>query len=196
VLSGIPTAAGSFSFTVKVTDRTGLNATKLFNLTIGSSLGGGSSIQNVTWLTQGDATLSPDGTSVQKTGGCDGCPDSGGISVAQISSGDGYAEFTFADPSFKQIGLHPAGTWFLNGAQFGFNVWPTEVEVRESGVYRTSVPAVPGDVFRVQITGGQVIYLKNGVPLYSSTQSVSYPLAMEVRLSILNSTFGNARILP
>jgi subtilisin family serine protease len=192
VLSGLPAMDGSYAFTVIVTDSANLGSAKLFNLTIGA----GTALQNVTWLPQGNATLSPDGTSVQKVGRCDGCPDSGGISQQQISSGDGYAEFTFADTSFKQVGLHPAGTWFLSGAQFGFTIWPTYVEVRESGVYRTSVPAAPGDIFRVQITGGQVIYLKNGVPLYSSTQSVSYPLAMEVRLSILNSTFGSARILP
>ena len=44
VLTGIPTAAGIFTFTVQVTDAQPVNATKVFTVTIGSAPGPGTSI--------------------------------------------------------------------------------------------------------------------------------------------------------
>ena len=45
------------------------------------------------------------GNSLVKTGGCSGCPDAGAVSAQQISSGDGYVEFSGAGDGLRFIGL-------------------------------------------------------------------------------------------
>ena len=156
---------------------------------------GGGSSGPVTWFGRGFATVSPDGLMVQKTGGCDGCLDAGGISQQQIVAGDGYMEFTRgADTNFKQVGMDSPAVW-AGAVRYGFAVWPTYTEIRENGAYRGETASAAGDVFRIQIITGQVKYFRNGVLLYTSSTAPAYPLSMQVRLSDLNSTFGNARIL-
>jgi hypothetical protein len=177
-----------------VTDNNTLTNSRVFSLMVVPG-GVAGSVQNATWIRQGFATVSADGLTVQKTGGCTGCLDAGGISQQQISSGDGYIEFTRgADANFKQIGIDNPGVW-ASSVKYGFTLWPTYVEIRENGVYRGDTGSGVGDVLRIQIVGGQVKYFKNGVLIYTSTAAPAYPVALQVRLSNLNATFGNARIL-
>jgi hypothetical protein len=195
VLSGtIVAPGGPFSFTLTVTDANTLTNSRAFSLTAVS--GGGGPVQNVAWIPQGFATVSPDGLTVQKTGGCNGCTDAGGISQQQISAGDGYFEFTRSnDADYRQIGVDNPAVW-AGAAKYGFTIFPTYVEIRENGAYRGDTSSSPGDILRIEITSGQVKYFKNGVLLYTSTAAPVYPLSLQVHLSSLNSTFGNARFLP
>jgi hypothetical protein len=62
------------------------------------------------------------------------------------------------------------------------------VEVRESGIYRADVGLALGDVLRVEVAGGRVIYRKNGAAFYTSTAAPSYPLLVDSSLTDLNAS--------
>ncbi|HEY9420514.1 MAG TPA: hypothetical protein VIW92_03795, partial [Thermoanaerobaculia bacterium] len=63
-----------------------------YELLTGGSGGGTPTSESVIWTSLVNATAS--GGTLQKTGGCDGCPDAGAISQQQIASGDGAVLFT------------------------------------------------------------------------------------------------------
>lgn len=136
------------------------------------------------------------GNSVQKTSGCDGCPDAGATSQQQITSGDGYVEFTasetgalrFAGLSNGNPGTNAGGITFAIRLQSGI------AEVRESGVYKADAAFMSGDVFRVAVESGVVKYYKNGTPFYTSSMGPTYPLLGAAALYNLNATITNAVI--
>jgi hypothetical protein len=49
-------------------------------------------------------------------------------------------------------------------------------------------------VFRVEVFGGQVRYLKNGVVFHSSTRTPTYPLLLDTSLRDVGATIVNAEI--
>src|SRR5207244_2902505 len=58
--------------------------------------------QPVTWTSAVYVSMTGNGNSLKKTGGCDGCADAGAISQQQIASGDGYVEFTASEPNTQR----------------------------------------------------------------------------------------------
>src|SRR3954462_14750231 len=68
--------------------------------------------QPVTWVNVANAiATSPSNNGLQKTGGCDGCPDGGGSSQQTITSGDGYVEFTATETTtLRFVGLSTVAT--------------------------------------------------------------------------------------
>src|SRR5437870_2974461 len=92
--------------------------------------------QNVVWTNVVNATAS--GNTLQKTSGCDGCQDSGGVSQQQIASGPGGAQFSPGSGQLLYAGLtHTTGTP-LSGAQFdyAFAIYSNNAcEIRELGVW-------------------------------------------------------------
>ena len=141
-----------------------------------------------TWNSPVNVTASA-GT-LTKSGGCDGCPDSGAVSV-QIIPGDGYMEFTASETSaLRYIGL----AWVNAGKtpaqiRYGLALQPGGiVEVREYGVYRTDTPFAPGDVLRIAVKARVVTYYKNGTLLYTSRGLSTRPLLVDVSLLSTGST--------
>ena len=85
------------------------------------------------------------GNSLMKAGGCGGCPDAGAISAQSISSGDGYVEFTVPETgTLRFIGLSSGnGGTDPSEIKFALRLQGGNVEVRESGAYRTETRSRP-----------------------------------------------------
>ena len=142
----------------------------------------------------GLVNVTANGNSLQKTGGCDGCPDAGAISQEKISSGGGYMQFTASETStLRGIGFSTghAGT-SPNEIKFAILLQPGGIaEIRESGRYRTDTPFVPGDVFKIAVKSGVVRYYKKGRLIYRSSVPAEYPLLVGAALLSLYSTINN-----
>jgi hypothetical protein len=152
--------------------------------------------QAVSWTNYRNVAVR--GSSLEKTGGCEGCDDAGAVSRQTIESGDGFVEFMAGeDYSFWMAGLSR-----LNGnANFG-NI---DFAVRLNGNGRADIVEkgtyVGGDTeyrandgFRVEVANGVVRYLKNGQLLHVSQRRAAYPLVLDVALGSIGSTIRNARI--
>jgi len=126
------------------------------------------------------------GTALQKTAGCNGCADSGGVSQQQISSGDGYFEFT-VPVSAKQFDAGLSNTTTnstTNAIPFTLEFASgAAAEVRENGTYKSETAYVAGDTFRISLTSGVGTYAKNGSVFYTSSLPVTYP-SHRLRLSL------------
>jgi hypothetical protein len=136
------------------------------------------------------------GGSLQKTSGCDGCFDAGAYTQQQIPSGAGYIEFTATETgALRYAGLAHAFAPNNQGTiDFAFRFQAGIAEVREMGVYRTDVPFITGDVFRIIVATGTVRYYKNGTLVYTSTVAATYPLVGATALATLYATVTNATI--
>lgn len=137
------------------------------------------------------------GGTLQKTGGCSGCPDAGASSEQRIASGDGGVQFTATDAaSLRFVGL-TAGATAHNPSdiQFALRLQGGVAEVRESGAYRSDVRFSAGDVFGVYVVGGTVQYAKNGSVFYTSNTGVRYPLAIDATLYETGGSINDAMIV-
>lgn len=156
---------------------------------------GGGSPQNVVWTNTVNVTAT--GNSIQKTSGCDGCPDAGATSQQSITSGDGYFEFTVDSvPGQRFAGLSNGnGGTGWDEIDFAFRLWGAsgDLDAQENGTYRPlGTTYAVGDVLRVAVEGGAVKYYKNGTLLYTSTVAPTYPLQVDTSLLTANSTISNA----
>ncbi|HET9466755.1 MAG TPA: hypothetical protein VFO48_00025 [Vicinamibacterales bacterium] len=147
----------------------------------------------VSWTS--DSNVAVNGNSLIKTGGCGGCADAGAISAQQISSGDGYVEFSGAGDGLRFIGLSSGN----NGTdpseiRFALRLQGSTAEVRESGGYRSEVSFSGGDTLRIAIVGGNVEYSKNGSVFYTSPSRASYPMLVDTSLFDGNASINNVFI--
>jgi hypothetical protein len=150
----------------------------------------GASIQ---WTLLANAVAS--GNSIQKTGGCDGCPDAGGMSTQQLTA-DGAVQFTASETdSLRFLGL-TSGSATVDPSAFAFAVRLQRgvAEVREYGAYKTETSFATGDQFRIVVTGGAVSYQKNGATFYSSGASAAFPLSVNASLFSMNATLTGITI--
>ena len=141
------------------------------------------------------ANVTASGNNLEKTSGCGGCPDASAVSQQQISSGDGYMEFTASETNtLRFVGLG-SGTASGSGAdiRYAFRLQNGVVEVRESGSYKTETSFATGDVLRISVEGGSVKYSKNGAVFYTSAAG-GYPLFVRAALNDLNATIKNVVI--
>jgi hypothetical protein len=134
------------------------------------------------------------GSSLQKTSGCDGCTDAGAVSMQRIKPRGGYVEFTASEkPTLRYIGLSRSGTGTSPGMDFALRLQSGYAEVREANAYRADVPFAPGDVFRILVKqNGVVRYFKNGTCFYKSAVSATFPLAVRASLANTGATIANA----
>jgi hypothetical protein len=119
-----------------------------------------------------------------------------GASTVQTITGDGYAEFTTAENNTAKMAGLSNGDASPNYAEIDYAVYLKAngtVNVYENGVNRGELGAyVAGDRFRVQVTGGVVTYLKNGVLLYTSTVAPTFPLGIDTSFLTLGATLRDA----
>jgi hypothetical protein len=152
------------------------------------------STTDLAWTELANATVN--GTTLTKTGGCDGCADAGAVSDQEITSGDGYLELTvdetqklrYVGISVQQQATGPTQIDFALALQAGY------VEVRENGAYRSDTPINVGDVLRIAVAGGKVTYARNGIVFYTSTAAPAYPLRAYVTLLSSDSTISDVRL--
>jgi hypothetical protein len=169
---------------------------RVFNGTPGSSPGSESRVRRVTWTQPVNVTASRN--SLQKTSGCEGCPDAGAVSEQRIfRAAGGSVQITASETTtLRHVGLADRATWSGPGLPFALALRPGGVvEVRENGVYRVDTSFTPGDVFRITVQRGVVSYYKNGTRFYRSAETPAYPLAVHASLSTLNGTIQDALVI-
>src|SRR5262245_40435932 len=153
--------------------------------------------RNVAWTNQVNVTVT--GDVLQKTGGCDGCDGAGATWRQAIVEGDGYIQFTIGESNslwLAGFSHGDTGTSFTEiDYAFRFNGagW---ADVWENGVYRAGgdTPYAVGDVFRISVVAGQVLYSRNGRFLRVSQVAPEYPLLLDTALGTLGASVRDAKI--
>jgi len=146
--------------------------------------------EQVRWSMLMNATAG--GGRLTKTGGCDGCADSGAVSQQQVAS-ESYVEFTASDTeSLRALGLGDSSTDPAS-MLFSIRLHGETAEVRERGAYKSDTPFAAGDVFRIAVASGTVTYSRNGSVFFTSAGTAS-PLFVDALLYSLNASIANVRV--
>ncbi len=148
----------------------------------------------VRWLDPVNVTVT--GATLQKTSGCDGCPDAGAVSEQRTTIGDVAVRFTASESATNRFVGFGSGesTTGTTEIWFGLRLLNGIAEVRESGIYRRDVRFANGDIFEVRIQGGRVHYARNGVVFYTSADGPRYPLRVDTALVNTGATIANVMI--
>ncbi len=121
--------------------------------------------------------------------------NAGAVSTRRIRSRDGFAEFSAVETSTKRAAGLSNGDTDKTAADIDFALVlnaNSTVEVQEAGVSRGSFGFyATGDRLRVEVRAGVVVYLKNGLPLYSSTVPPVYPLWADTALYDTGATLSD-----
>jgi hypothetical protein len=122
-------------------------------------------------------------TSLTKTSGCDGCPDAGAVSLAQIT-GTGIAQFVAAEAgTLRYVGLAYGGVGTAAGdINYAIRLQNGVAEVRENNAYRTEIGFAAGETFAVVLENGIVKYMKNGSAFFTSQTQATAALRLHAVL--------------
>ena len=147
----------------------------------------------VTWAVLTNVTLS--GTTLQKTSGCDGCPDGVAISDQQIGS-TGALDWTAPErDTLRVVGLSSSATTVSpSELPFAIRLQSGYAEVRELGVYKADVTFNAGDALRIAVENGAVRYLKNGTAFYTSGTSATTAMHVHAIFYGLSGTIANVTV--
>jgi alpha-tubulin suppressor-like RCC1 family protein len=121
--------------------------------------------------------------------------DAGGVSTKGIVSVDGYAEFTAQQTgTLRMFGLgYGNASASYQDIEYAVYLNGASLYVYESGTNRGSFGSwASGDVFRVGIESGAVVYRRNGAVFYTSTVSPSYPLLVDASVHTPNGKLEGA----
>jgi endonuclease/exonuclease/phosphatase family metal-dependent hydrolase len=134
----------------------------------------------MSWTSAVNATAS--GGTLRKTSGCGNCPDAGGISAQQFTSGS--VSFTVGSGQSLVVGV---GTDKSNSTSYGIGYAFTfsgssTFEIREGGTYRTEGSFNSTDVFKVAVESSRVKYYRNGSLVYTSAGTVSTAVVVDATL--------------
>lgn len=157
-------------------------------------VGSNQSTGPVTWTALVNGTAS--GGRFTKTG-VDGWGASAGgaFSTQQITSGDGYVEWVLEDTAYAVMGGLSNGnpTADYNTIDFGLYKSGGNVTFYENGnLVGSSVAFTPGDIGRVEVSGGVVLYKVNGITRYTSLIAPTYPLNADCAIYSQNGTLDMA----
>jgi hypothetical protein len=143
----------------------------------------------VQWLFT--ANVSATGSSLLKTGGCDGCPDASAVSSGQVS-GSGVLQFVTPEAgTLRYIGLGYGGAGTAPAdIDFALRLQNGVAEVRESNTYRQEIGFVAGDTFSISVDANVVRYFKNGGIFYTSATPVTSALRLHAVLFNLNASIS------
>jgi len=148
------------------------------------------------WTTT--VNVAVDGNDITKTAPEDQY-NAGAISLGSIASGDGFVEFRVADnTSWKAAGFgYGNSNNSRNDIEFAISLTDTGgITVYESGTARGGFgPYTADDVFRVQVSGGVVSYLKNRVPFYTSSIAPTYPVVLDTALRTPGTSILDAKLV-
>jgi alpha-tubulin suppressor-like RCC1 family protein len=135
------------------------------------------------WTNQTGVTAK--GTSLLKTGGT-AAWDARAASTNQITSGDGYVEWTAIETNTRRLAGLKVGAVSQAYSDIDFAINLTEtgiVEVIELGVVKGQFGSYAlGDRLRVEAQEAVIRYVRNGSALYVSTTGPQYPLHAEAAL--------------
>ena len=172
----------------------------IFAIPFPLSSGGGATTQDVVWTAIVQAVAG--GSSLSKTPPCD-C-SGGAVSHQQITSGDGYVEFTVGEMgTFWIAGLSHGNPGVDGVMDFAIRFNGSNVDILEKNSagqweYKAGDALyAPNDVFRVAVVAGQVQYTQNGAPLARDASiqlPPTYPLLLDASLRSDGATINNAVI--
>jgi hypothetical protein len=113
--------------------------------------------------------VSATGTSLVKTGGCDGCPDASAVSSNSLSS-NGMTQFVPSETgTLRYVGLGYGGPATAPGdINYAIRLQGGVAEVRENNSYRIEIGFAATDTLAITVENGVVKYLKNGAAFYTS----------------------------
>jgi hypothetical protein len=115
-----------------------------------------------------------------------------GASTAASLSGDGYTEFTTAESNTSKMAGLSNGDSDKTYVDIDYAIYLKDdgnVRVYEKGTWKANTGTyVAGDVFRVQVTGSVVTYLKNGTLMYTSSVAPTSPLLADTSLFTTGAT--------
>ena len=149
---------------------------------------------SATWQSPVNVSASPG--ALQKSGGCDGCPDSGAHS-SQALSGDGYVDFVPGTDQRFYAGLTTdlSSSTASTTMNYAFSFWAGGAwEIRELGVYKSDGTFTAGDHFSISVESGIVIYRHNGVAVYRSAAAPAFPLALDTTFYSTGSSLSGATV--
>ncbi len=167
------------------------NVSRSFQVVMNSTSGSGT--PDFSW--QNTVGVAVSGNSLTDTG-ASGWGNSGASSVATLTSGDGYVEFSTNETNtYKMLGLGN-GDSNQSYTDIDFGLQPAAnglIEIYEGGVARgfNFGTYVPGDIFRIAVESGTVKYYKNGSLLYTSSATPTYPLLVDTGLATPGATLTN-----
>lgn len=134
-------------------------------------------------LTLTNMTFSTATSAVTKTGGTNNVFDAQAVSVADVIASSGFVQFKASQTNSSFImGLSADNPDASNtGIDYGILCFNNgNALIHENGVEMTNTGAYTiNDVFRVEVSGGSVVYKKNGTTLYTSLVTPSFPLFMD-----------------
>jgi hypothetical protein len=197
---GTLAAATTYFWQIVARNATGSTTGPLWRLTTEASPPPPGGEQPVSWTQAVNVTIA--GNSLTKTGGCEGCA-AGAVSVETIASGDGYMVFTAQETDkLRRIGLSHGNTdQSLNDIDFAIGLGNGTASVREFGVWKAELPYATGDVFKIEVVGGQIKYWKingSGTRLMytNAAPAITYPLLVDTSLLNRGATVADVKIRP
>ena len=124
--------------------------------------------------------------------------NAGAASVETLAS-DGFVEFTTSENTRAKMAGLSNGDSGQGYADIDFAIYlksTGNVAVYEGGVLRDGNlgPYVAGDLFRVEVLGDEVTYWQNGVLLYTSGLSPTFPLLVDTSLRNAGATIDDVQI--
>jgi alpha-tubulin suppressor-like RCC1 family protein len=138
------------------------------------------------------------GYGLVKTTGTATWGDSGAASTTQITSGDGFVEFTATENYYWRLVGLSNGDSNQNYTDIDFAIGLSnagEVYVYEGGWSPGYFGYyAPGDRLRVGVEGGAVKYRKNGTLLYTSTTTPTYPLLVDTSFYNASSSVSDVYV--
>ena len=139
------------------------------------------------------------GDDLSKTG-TDAAWTAGASSVETLTS-DGFVEFTASEATtLRMAGLgNGDASAHFSDIEYGIRLKANGVVgIYENGVERVlnAGTYLPGDTFRVTVSGGVVTYRMNGgPPLYTSQVAPTFPLRVDTSLHTPGATITNVRLV-
>ena len=127
--------------------------------------------------------VSATGTSLVKTGGCDGCPDASAVSSNSLS-GNGATQFVPSETgTLRYVGLGYGGPGTAPGdINYAIRLQNGVAEVREGNSYRTEIGFAATDTLGIVVENNAVKYLKNGAVFYTSPTQAAAGLRLHAVL--------------
>jgi hypothetical protein len=135
----------------------------------------------VQWMFTVNVTAT--GTSLVKTGGCDGCPDASAVSSGQLSANGGTQFVASEATTLRYVGLSYGGPGTAPGdINFAIRLQNGVAEVRENNAYRTEIGFAAADTLAIVVENNVVKYAKNGAVFYTSATQASSGLRLHAVL--------------
>ena len=139
--------------------------------------------------------VTQDGSTLQKTGGCGGCPDGSAVSEQEIA-GSGAVEFVASESgTLRFVGLSSGGIGTGAGdLSFAVRLQSGVAEVRESGAYKTEIGFGSVDTLRMSVGSGVVTHAINGGVFYTSGSQAEYGVRVHAIFFDASGTIQNVAI--